>query len=329
MKAKQYIKICSSLILTSCGFYKCYRFLKKKKHIILTFHKIHPSTERIISFDTCPSVSDKVFCQILSHLKINHEIVSLRYLCDNLSSRIPLAALTFDDGWRDNYRLAFPILKKNNLPATIFVTTGKIGSSVPFWQQELGAFFQSFANQRDVKSEQCIRDILGIQGTIGDIYSLYVNIVFLWKFMSNEERQDLLSQLSIRHVGQGRCFLSEQEIYEMSQNNIDFGSHTHNHSILPNECYAIVAEELMKSKKILEHIIQKDIDILAYPNGDLSSEVIAASKNTGYKFACTTENSRVGVKDEPHQLPRIDADWDNLCFKNGKLLKSIFDWVVK
>ena len=105
-------------------------------------------------------------------------------------------------------------------------------------------------------------------------------------------------------------FLNAEEIIEMSGHNIDFGSHTVNHSILTTESGETVRYELETSKAFLEELLKKEVDMLAYPNGNHSSEVIDIARQCGYRIACTTIEGPVAPGCDPMRLPRFDADWE-------------------
>ena len=130
------------------GIHRCavpamWRALTGRRHVILTFHHVRAAGQPADPFDTCPSVSVETFRQILEHVRERFVVLPLRELCDGRAGRDAAAAITFDDGWRDNYDVAFPILRDLGIPATIFITTGKIGSEEPFWQQVLGQMFRA------------------------------------------------------------------------------------------------------------------------------------------------------------------------------------------
>ena len=74
-----------------------------------------------------PETSTSDFEKQIFHLAKNYKIISLDKIVDRIKNRRSLrrcVAITFDDGFRDNYEIAYPILKKYNVPATIFLTTG-------------------------------------------------------------------------------------------------------------------------------------------------------------------------------------------------------------
>src|SRR3989338_10191242 len=78
-----------------------------------------------------------VFEEMIRHLKKEYNIISLEKAIDLLKSKddIPenTVVITFDDGYRDNYINAFPILKKYQVPATIFITAGVINNGDTLW----------------------------------------------------------------------------------------------------------------------------------------------------------------------------------------------------
>jgi len=102
----------------------------------------------------CDRVSKPSVCfeQELRYLKQNFECLTLRDLCWRLDAEErlsrPAAVITFDDGYRDNYTLAYPLLKLLGIPATFFVTTGYVGTQQVF-PHDARAECQGWAGRSD------------------------------------------------------------------------------------------------------------------------------------------------------------------------------------
>ena len=109
--------------------YLCKKSVKKGNLFILMYHRINDNEYGYASL----SVSRHNFEKQLRHLKNNYKIISLDTLCGFIGSRkMPsedCVAITFDDGYKDNYTNAYPILRKYEVPATIFLTSGHIGNN--------------------------------------------------------------------------------------------------------------------------------------------------------------------------------------------------------
>ncbi len=95
---------------------------------ILMYHSVEHN-------DTLLSVELESFKKQMRYLKDNnYQVIKLSDLVNFLKSDSPLpekiVVLTFDDGFKDNYFNAFPVLKEYNFPATIFLTVGSIGKEV-------------------------------------------------------------------------------------------------------------------------------------------------------------------------------------------------------
>ena len=99
------------------------------------------SHEEVLSVDA--------FDAQLSYLARNYDPISLAELVDGLRGRRPLpprpVVLTFDDGYRNNLLLAAPLLAKHHVPATLFVTTGLIGTDRWMWAYELDEMFLRYS----------------------------------------------------------------------------------------------------------------------------------------------------------------------------------------
>jgi len=295
------------------GLFRLRRTMTGRRHVILTFHRVRAVGERLDPFDTCPSLPADVFRQILEHVRDRFDVVTLSDLFKRAAGATPMAAITFDDGWRDSYDVAFPLLRELELPATIFVTTGKIGSSQPFWQQALGKLFRGRADRTGESDDQDLRGVLLVERDVPLTADLYRRTVRHWKTLEAVDREGLLLRAGWKPPANSehpRCFLSEAEIREMTNAGIRFGSHTVSHPILPRESRAAMLSELTQSKSTLEGIVGEVVDTLAYPNGDWSGEVVRSARSVGYRIGCTTCNKRVSGRDDPLRLPRIEPEWD-------------------
>ncbi len=101
----------------------------KQKVIVLLYHRVSDE------FRDGVTVGVEQFEQQMAHVRRKHLVVGIEDLLsgafDRHSGR-PIVAVTFDDGYLDNYERAFPILERHRIPTTFFVSTGKISSDVGF-----------------------------------------------------------------------------------------------------------------------------------------------------------------------------------------------------
>jgi peptidoglycan/xylan/chitin deacetylase (PgdA/CDA1 family) len=303
--------------LTDCGDF------------ILTFHRVRPEGQKLDAFDTCPSISAAVFRQTLEYVKSRYAIVPLKDLAERPSKTAARAAVTFDDGWRDNYDVAYPILRELGVPATIFVVTGKIASTECFWQQKLGNLFRRAADGSADKLERELRSEFSIDAREplnGEAYRCAVNRV---KRMPMGEPGAILDRIVLNGQApskEARIFLNEAEIHEMSEGGVDFGSHTVNHRILTRQPRTVIDRELSESRSHLERLLGKPVDTIAYPNGDANGEVIDSAKNNGYRLGCTTLRGTIKSDCDSWAMPRLEPPWD-VDFEHEAFSGSALEWL--
>lgn len=209
----------------------------------------------------------------------------------------PVAAVTFDDGYRDVYEHAFPVLRRKGIPAGVFVVTDLVGR--PFWQVHDKLYqliTKAFATWNDPQRElanlfhalrlpvACLtRNRLAATSPMLAVTSILPELPLI-------EVRRLMDGLEAS-VGNGLhripVTLSWGELMEMSKAGITIGSHTKSHVALPMEAPDVVEEELVGSKRQLARYLGEPIAHFAYPGGQFTPAIVEAVKRAGYEFAYT------------------------------------------
>lgn len=213
---------------------------------------------------------------------------------NNISIPKRSVLVTFDDGFDDNYYYAYPILKKYNIPATIFISTGYIGSETTLWFDWLASLvFSSTTNTIDIpqlKSKY-------IRGEYSENKEIMVDLIKKLRKVSNKSRLEILSYLKeayskdMQHIDQFKSHpLSWNQVKEMSNQGINFGSHTVTHPILSRLEDDELEFELVESKNKIELELNKPVISISYPTGmqdSFSRKVLKKVKGLGYKLGFT------------------------------------------
>ena len=156
---KTFLKTLLAGFLFYSGLLHLYLFLRdnlfgSEKVRILLYHRVL-DLQREKNPYSLPGiiVSVKMFDEQMKYLSENYNVISLEHLVDSLKNNLPFpkkgVVITFDDGWKDNYSSAFPILKKYNLAATIFLTSGYIGTNKTFWPEQVISILKSEKNLKE------------------------------------------------------------------------------------------------------------------------------------------------------------------------------------
>jgi peptidoglycan/xylan/chitin deacetylase (PgdA/CDA1 family) len=189
--------------------------------VALAFHRVlgEPSYRTTLSQREI-IVRERTFRELAAHVAGRYEPVSLQETEPGTPCKKLRVAFTFDDGWEDNYGVAFPITREYGIPLVIFVTSGFVGRNAPFWPERVIALLR--ATQPPVEDTQITAMIESL------------------KKCAPEERERRLTRLSEQASEKGTSLelsnadgtLSWQEIVEMDQAGVKFGSHTQTHQIL-------------------------------------------------------------------------------------------------
>jgi peptidoglycan/xylan/chitin deacetylase (PgdA/CDA1 family) len=148
MKIKKILERIISFILVYSGFIKLYTKLNKNRLLILKYHRIGDYNKL---YKENLSANLKNFEKQLKYLSKNYKIISFNDI-DKTQKGNNYVIITFDDGYKDNFTKAYPLLQKYNIKATFFPTTSFLGNkNIPWWEKE-SKNKEIFMSWKDLKS---------------------------------------------------------------------------------------------------------------------------------------------------------------------------------
>ena len=199
--------------------------------------------------------------------------------------------ITFDDGYRDVYTQAFPILRRMGLPAAVFVSTGYLGTDQLFPHDRLFSTLQVAALQSAAPAlphaerwAQLARE----QGVHAAVERAARSLPHR-RVLEIVERLEAAYGAGEPPDADGHC-LTWQQCEEMARHGIEFGSHSVSHTPLAHEPPERMLRELRDSMDQIEARLARRVKFVAYPNGIYSDEVMSACEDLGVEAAFTTED---------------------------------------
>ncbi len=289
----------------------------RKGIVVLYYHRITQNSDG--DFLPIPMNCRRRFFE--RHMRIlskKFNVISLKTLYRIIQERsgIPdrCVAVTFDDGFKDVFETAFPILEKYQIPATIFLTVGMISS------KELIPLHKLYYLLDKVDIESIINEIQASYPHLSDVdppmfralketgdkIELRKGLDRLLGFsVCSVEGRKLLEALCSKfevtdaaHITE-KLYLSWDDVKKMDGEGISFGAHTMSHPILSDLEYGEQRSEIVYSKQIIETKLNKSVDFFAYPFGYLDERTKEIVKNN---FLCAFSDGQA-----------IGFDSDLLC----------------
>ncbi len=312
--------------------------------IVLNYHRIGTPTDGMLD-EALWSATQDDFEQQVKLLKAGFDVIGLSDLPTALqdlksghgqpwkSSRF--AMITFDDGYLDNYELAFPVLKANDAKAVFFVATGFIDQPRLAWWDEIAWMVRSsrretIALPENWLDEPLVLDQLDRRAVINRLLRIYYRL-------EGSRTEQFLNSIA-EATGAGRApgktadgqWMSWGMIREMSDGGMDFGAHTVTHPILANLTAEEQGMEVCESRLRLEKQLDRPITSLSYPVGKRESfndETRAALSNHGFDWAFSYYGGHSSGADvDRFDIPRvaIESDVSLAEFRSCCALPHIF-----
>jgi peptidoglycan/xylan/chitin deacetylase (PgdA/CDA1 family) len=229
-----------------------------------------------------------------------------------------LCVVTFDDGYRDVYRYAYPVLKEMGVPAITYLPADLIGTNHRFNHDRLFHLVHSV----QAKGYQPLFDVLPepAAGLMVEVMSGRKRLsAALDDFIGVHSSATLMDTIRVleERLGPGAQLMPEQgdlmnwdEVRTMARDGFEFGAHTLGHVVLTHEPLDVVEREVRESKAIIERELGTPVRDFAYCNGWYSDDVIDVLMRNGFRSAVTTEDMANRIGGNPFTLKR-KVLWEN------------------
>jgi peptidoglycan/xylan/chitin deacetylase (PgdA/CDA1 family) len=295
------------------GAFAPFRAASRDKALIVTYHRF--------SRRGCEaSTSAAAFAEQLEYLRSHYSIVPLSELARRFAEGAPppraAAAITIDDGYRDAYEIAFPLLKKYGAPATLFVVTDFLDGKAWLWADKLRHIAFGLPSGRF----EIALPGRTLQVEVGDRASrlraadrVNSELKKLPEEIKAEALEGVAAQLGVRLPGlppEEFAPITWEQAREMDAAGVEIGSHTVTHPILTRVRPDRLAFELSASRARLRDALGRDADLFCYPNGDYDAAVRDAVIRAGYRAAVTTDAGLNSAGDCAFTLKRVHTERD-------------------
>lgn len=294
--------------------------LRRDGGVVLRYHSVSDDPEWGDGYiQRSLVVSPEVFDRQVEALVAAYRVVGMDELAGALAGgqlvQPGTVAITFDDGYEDNYRVAFPILRKHGATATFYVTTGAVGDADILWTVGLRravvrtrkdsvklGFMKGHRDggRLDLSSDASRRR--AIKAVTGAV-----------KRMGRQAARDALAELADvlgpPDGGDRRVMMDWDELREMRGSGMLIGAHTVSHYNLPSLDTDDLVDEVVTSRRVLERELDAPIDHFAYPDGGTTSHcdarVARVVADAGFRSGATSLAGPVTSRFSPYCIPRL------------------------
>jgi peptidoglycan/xylan/chitin deacetylase (PgdA/CDA1 family) len=307
-------ELLSQALLRSGAGFLLGQLPERNSLLVLNYHRIGNPHIDPFDPDVFSATGDQLNEQI-SYLKQYSSLVTLEEAVAFVDGEIDekggrrrcRVLITFDDGYLDNYEVAFPILRSHGVQGVFFLATDLVGTcSVPWWDHI--AYLIKTGRRRRFSLRypaELVVDLdrKGMAQSLREVLNLYkrpdnTDPTRFIRDLREEVRGDELSETM-------RRFLNWNEAREMISGGMAIGSHTNSHHVLSQLTLDQQRRELAESRSVLRQELGMEVEALAYPVGaatSFSNQTQQLAEAVGYRAAF----SFYGGTNLPRRTQRYD-----------------------
>jgi len=271
-------------------------YARRPRFPILCYHRVNDDADPFF-----PAVPTAVFERHMAYVARAFTVMTVDALVERVRrGRVPRNALaiTFDDGYRDNLTHAAPILARHGLPATVYLTTGLIGTAEVAWFDRMAMGFKTTRLDAYVTPW---RETLPLVTRADRLRALDKMLDYFKRLPDDDMRASVDRLLATLGATDQKCFkdfmLTWDDVHALTGLGFTAGAHTVNHPILARVSARRAWTEISGSRTMIESAIGRAPTAFAYPNGrpeDYTDTVRNLVRDAGFTSAVST---RFGVND--------------------------------
>lgn len=310
--------------------------------IVLAFHRI--ATQPY--FRPGMVMSRLTFRHLLDFLSVHAEVVDLSSANEgkSVSGRRLRVALTFDDGYRDNYENALPELSRYGFAATVFLATSLIDDPTRYlWWDQLDYVLRDWDRMATTLRRRILDVVSQANIKVDEYFSrkqVLNELVDYLRIQKTELRDQLVAAITdvsgsdyLTNQEKPRIMLNWDEVRKMGSSGISFGGHSVSHANLDEVGMDDLEHEITHCRRCIEDQTTQAVTSFAYPYGWYSEATVDVLRRSGYRVAVTCNSGSYRRGSDPFQIPRISLSDDDLrgvsvLFSrnmwNFKMLKASF-----
>lgn len=238
--------------------------------------------------------------------------------------------LTFDDGYIDNFTVAFPLLKKYKIQGSFFIPgktftenvlldVNKIhfilaSGTVDSIKKDLFELLNQYREKYQFPSNESLYQKYAANNRFDDADTIFVKRV-LQTGLSENIRSEIASRLFEKYVGLSESnfsrelYMNREQIRCMKENGMFIGLHGYDHYWLGKMPSACMEKDIEGALEVMDEFIDRKAWVMNYPYGNFNDDVIRYITGRGCKLGLTTEVRLADLDlDSPYRIPRFDCN---------------------
>ena len=293
------------------------RRLRGGRGAILRYHSVTDDESVTLAFlDRGLMATTEAFAAQLDFIRERYTVITLDEMVERVHDGRALparaVAITFDDGYVDNYDHAYRLLRAAGLPATFYVTTGALDGGPALWTAKL-----RYMVRTTTRTHVTLPAPLPTSARITDEterQTLFTTLIMALKRVPGTQRCELVEALGpclgvTDFSPLDRIMMTWAQLREMSNNGMTIGAHTVSHPNLPNTEVGEAEREIVGSRDAIAAKIAGPVAHFSYPNGrgasHLNDTVKGLVRRAGFRSAVTSQAGCIQVGADPWSLHRV------------------------